>query len=244
MNFHNEGEVMNLDTVFIYKNEYLLRKFLKHFIEVMGSINNLTIFKDSKDLFKKINKKYYDLFISEIDLKYNNALFLKDSLKNDPISVFLGDSKKHPKKEAIKNSNNYIKDPLNFDNFKNLISRIIDDVKNRDILLIQSINKIINLNIRKTYYITKEGRYTIIKNVKKDYICIKPMKYFENKLKNKNFLRIHRSYLINCNFIEKVKKSDGRNYIVKLHNNEENIKVGRKYKNDFKIYMEEEGLDY
>lgn len=67
------------------------------------------------------------------------------------------------------------------------------------------------LNVNDIIYIKAEGSYTKIylsNNV--SYTMSKNLKYFESVFEtNTSFVRIHRSYLVNINFITRIIKNDG-----------------------------------
>ncbi|MCK9199044.1 MAG: LytTR family transcriptional regulator DNA-binding domain-containing protein, partial [Bacilli bacterium] len=47
------------------------------------------------------------------------------------------------------------------------------------------------------------------------------MKYFENNLSPKQFIRIHRTYIVNVDFISSINSYKKNQFIVKLKNNYE-----------------------
>lgn len=60
-------------------------------------------------------------------------------------------------------------------------------------------------------YCRAEGSYT--KVYLKDggsIFCSKNLAWFENEIQSKLFLRVHRSFLINLNFLSKVYRNEGR----------------------------------
>jgi len=62
------------------------------------------------------------------------------------------------------------------------------------------------------------------------------MKYYENHLNPKNFIRIHRSYIVNMNQIARLEQFSKDNYIAILKDNTTKLKVSCSgYKNLKKI---------
>lgn len=79
-------------------------------------------------------------------------------------------------------------------------------------------------------YLKSESNYTMVflKNEKKILVS-KTLKSMEDQLKNYSFCRVHTSYLINVNEVEKYLKGDGGTIILK---NKVSIPVSRNYKLD------------
>ncbi|TYB30320.1 MAG: LytTR family transcriptional regulator [Candidatus Mcinerneyibacterium aminivorans] len=94
---------------------------------------------------------------------------------------------------------------------------------------IKCCNKIMFFNPDDIIYITKDGRYSIIKTKKKDYLCSKPLKYFESEFEKYKIIRVHKSYLINFNYVDYIKKENYRNIKLYIKKYDLQIKVGGKY---------------
>ena len=85
------------------------------------------------------------------------------------------------------------------------------------------------LKIQKISYIAGEGSYSTIylRNGKK-FVVSKNIKDFVGKLNTTSFFRIHKSYLINVNCIDKYVKTDG-GYLVMKNGGIIPVSVRKKY---------------
>ncbi len=93
------------------------------------------------------------------------------------------------------------------------------------------------VNIEDIIFLEAEGAYTYVnlKDGNKLIIC-KKLKEFENMLSNnKNFFRIHRSFLVNTTFIKQYLKSDGGSVLLQ---NNISVPVARERKDDFQRLVE------
>ena len=68
-------------------------------------------------------------------------------------------------------------------------------------------------------YIGAEGDYVMIYTKEKRYLKEKTMKYMESHLDPSQFVRIHRSTILNVNYISRVEIYDKESYSVLLKNN-------------------------
>ena len=85
------------------------------------------------------------------------------------------------------------------------------------------------LDTKEIICIEANRAYVEIYTEKSKYIYAKPLKYFEDVLtENSQFIRVHRSWIINTNFVEKYSKRDAEI----LMKNQLKISVSRSYKEE------------
>jgi len=122
-----------------------------------------------------------------------------------------------------------------FDFLRSVNHKVPSDKPNSDKLnklLIRFGNKSFPLDIEKIVYLNADRQYTSIFTITpKKYVIKKSLKEWEAILPNANFIRIHRSFIININHVTKIEKDRSNHYSVKF-NGFENIVVSRRfYKN-------------
>lgn len=99
-------------------------------------------------------------------------------------------------------------------------------------VLIKFGNKSFPLDLEKIVYLNADRQYTnVFTSVPKKYVIKKSLKEWESLLPKNKFIRIHRSFIVNVNYIISINKDKSNHYSVKL-NGFENIEVSRRfYKN-------------
>ena len=70
------------------------------------------------------------------------------------------------------------------------------------------------------FFIEADGDYVKLHTAKKAYLKEKTMKYFEENLPTGQFIRIHRSYIVNVNEVAKIELYEKESYRVHLKNGE------------------------
>lgn len=91
------------------------------------------------------------------------------------------------------------------------------------------------LNTKNIVCIEANRTYVQIHSTENTYVYSKPLKYFENLLmENSQFLRVHRSWIVNTDFIKKYSKKDA---LLRMKNDLE-ISVSRSYKENLKAYIQ------
>jgi DNA-binding LytR/AlgR family response regulator len=77
------------------------------------------------------------------------------------------------------------------------------------------------LILKDIMFLQSNGDYVSIYSKDNVYLKEQTMKYFEKNLPPKQFIRIHRSYIVNIDFISSIQSYKKNQFIVKLNNNYE-----------------------
>jgi len=202
----------------------LLREYCPD-VNVLGSAENPIQAQEMILLSKP------DLVFLDIEMPYGNAFDLLDKLK--PIRfeiIFITAFNEYAIKAFKYAAVDYILKPVNIQELKDAVQKVINKTSRihtesqMNVLLgnLKAENtgtqKIALPNINGIYfevtanitYLKAEGNYTLV-NVqgKRPELITKPLRYFEELLSDKNFCRIHNSYIININFVKHYHKGRG-----------------------------------
>ena len=86
------------------------------------------------------------------------------------------------------------------------------------------------IKINEILFISAERQYSSINLLaRKSYLLRKPITKWEEQLPEKNFLRIHRSTIINLDYIVKIEKWDNSSYLVHLKNVSKPFEISKRY---------------
>ena len=218
-------------------NDRSIIDIISDFFKKKNVFKNVKFLIDSYENRKKVKSLKPKILIIEKELKHGCGIKFRNNLSFKPFTFYISESVKYVKDAYDINCIDYILKPLN----KKKLNKIYKKIMNyRDFIIKQShilsnnvqiecCNKLLNLKINEIYYITKDGRYTLIQTDDRNYLCDRALNYFESKLKNKNFQKVHKSYLVNLNKVIKIDKLDYRNYYICLDEIDKKIKVGKTY---------------
>ncbi len=104
-----------------------------------------------------------------------------------------------------------------------------------DKILVDSDEKHKLIKVKAIKMINSVGDYSrIITYDDNKYFFRRPMKIWEEILPEDNFMRIHRSTIINLDFVDKLVKSSNRVFNVYLNNSSKPINMSRRYSTKFK----------
>jgi len=99
--------------------------------------------------------------------------------------------------------------------------------REEDIVFIRSKGKLIPINFLNVQFVFAKGNYCIIHLEDKKIVIRSSIKSVKEKFNNPFFIQIHRSYLININFVDKINIGEG---IVDMQN--VSLPISRKFKKD------------
>ncbi|HEX2927487.1 MAG TPA: LytTR family DNA-binding domain-containing protein [Ruminiclostridium sp.] len=95
-------------------------------------------------------------------------------------------------------------------------------------------DRIVVLNpIEIAYFTVKEGEVSVVSNTA-SYFSKEPLSYWEQKLKEFNFFRCHKSFLVNMERVEEVIPFYNNTYIVRFKGIKDEVAVSRNYIKDFR----------
>lgn len=230
----------------IIDDEIRARKMLKSIVSELGS--NYEIVGEAENVEKGvelINNTKFDLLFLDIKMPDGTGFNVLEKIKERKFKVIFTTAYDQFAIKAIKYSAlDYILKPIDSDELKEALKRAEkegDKSENIDLLLEDNRKKdgpekIVLSTYRGMHVVPvkdiirceADDYYTkfVIKN-HKDIIVSKTLKHFNNILDDDIFLRVHKSHLVNLNYIQTYVRSDGGYLKLK---NEEKVPVSRRKK--------------
>jgi DNA-binding LytR/AlgR family response regulator len=126
---------------------------------------------------------------------------------------------------------NYLMKPISFEKFQKSAESAkerlhFDEVKTETYFFIKCDGKQIRINFNEILYVESIKDYVNIKTENEEIIYLETLKSLENKLP-KNFARVHKSYIIN---LDKIEKFETKTIFLV---SEKEIPIGETYKSNF-----------
>ncbi len=223
----------------IIEDQLPAQRILKKYIEDIGSLNLMGTYTDALEAMQILNSKKIDVMFLDIHLpKLSGIDFLK-TLTNPPQVILTTAFPDYALESYELNVVDYLLKPFSFQRFVKAISKIkktgaITEAKTAleqgdsfNEVYIKSGYDHIRVKTDDIIYIVSDSDYTEIHLKDKKLLSSESLRYWEETLSQKKFMRIHKSYIFNtC----KILKVSGNRVIL-----EDNIiiPIGRAYKNDF-----------
>ena len=220
-----------------------LRSLLSEFAEisVIGDASNLT---EAVDLIRKAKP---DIVFLDIQLSNENGFDLLEMVEKDFELIFVTAFDEFAIRAFEINAIDYLLKPVNPERLAKTLERLLktEEVKEEvnlrkleydDRLFIEIGERSRFLKIKSIKCICADGDYTqIFTDDGKKHLVTKPLKEWENRLPEQYFVRVHRSAMVNLEFIEKVETWYNRSFQLYLHGTKDPITVSRRYAAQLKV---------
>lgn len=219
--------------ILIVEDEPIIASDIEMTLEDLG-YEVLSVEDNAKDAMAEMEKNKPDLVLLDINIEgdIDGVMLAEDINKKYQIPfVFLTSNADKLTINRVKRTNpaGFIVKPFSEKDLQSNIEIALFSqkqtqeihTKQSDSFFIREGSSLIKVNLKDLMFAKADDNYTRLFTSEKSYILSSTMKKIEKKLPN-NFIRIHRSYIVNINFIDKIK--DGYLFIEKHQ-----LPIGRSY---------------
>lgn len=222
--------------VAIVDDEPLAQEILQSYLHKLPDTELVGVCKNALEAFALLNKETVDLLLLDINLPEITGIDFLKSLKHPPKVIFTTAYTEHALESYELNAVDYLIKPIAFDRFLRAINKVQNEMQpaktqvaapaSEKLLFVRSEGKWIKIDLRKLWFVeglkdyvrlwTDDGRITVHST----------MKNFEEQLRSyNNFVRVHKSHIINLEYITEV---DGSSIQIK----DQFIAIGSTYKDE------------
>lgn len=200
----------------------------------------------SEMLMELLEKENFDVCFVDIDLGGANGTTLASMIKSrapETHIVFATAYREYAVKAFELGAADYLLKPFDLERVKKTMSRIGQKMEEAAGVSGSQINKImINtgtsfqvLDVSDIIYIETENRCIKIHTASKSYIQNESMSYYEHRLKGDRFFRIHKSYLVNLDYVLEMVPAYNNGYGLKMKYYEKKLlPIGRTQVKEFR----------
>lgn len=233
----------------IIEDQLPAQRILIKYIADIGSLNFMGSFTDALEAMEVLKSEKIDLMFLDIHLPRLSGIDFLKMIPNPPQVILTTAFQDYALEGYDLNVVDYLLKPFSFQRFVKAVSKVRREssITGVDKLQIRtehaeselnSVNKVEDVYIKIGYehiriktedilYIKVDLDYTEIHLKEKKHVSSESLRHWEEFLPAKRFMRIHKSYIINTNKIEKISGNQ-----VFLENNSV-VPIGRAYKSDF-----------
>lgn len=199
----------------VIDDEKMARVIIKTLCEEITNINLVEEFSDAIGAIKYLNENKVDLIFLDIHMPNFTGLDFIKTLKDPPKVIFTTtDSKFALEAFEFDFIVDYLLKPIELERFEKAIDKAIKAIdspkktveakikeETKNDFYVNIDRRLIKINLPSIYLIEAKGDYINIKTEEKNYIVHSTLKKIEEKLPKSNFLKVHRSYIINLKHI-------------------------------------------
>lgn len=215
-----EDEEASRETLRNYLNKYCPQ------VEILSECKNIIEGKEA------IDEQNPQLIFLDVEMPFGNAFDLIEQLdKIDFKIIFVTAYSNYAMKAINYSASYYILKPIDIEELENAVRKVEEELSRESDTEVQLQTKILLENLqnnahKKVVLPTLEGFEVVemedilhleandnftnfyLKNGSKKVIC-RTLKFYEDVLKDSGFMRIHRSHIVNLNYITSYKKGKG-----------------------------------
>lgn len=220
--------------VLIIDDEPLARLIVKEYLEDYPDLEVVGECNDGFEAAKSIANIKPDLIFLDIQMPKINGFELLEIISEKPAVIFTSAFDQYALKAFETNSLDYLLKPFSKDRFANAINKwrnnLAESSGKLDQLneisfkqpdehlrvVVKDNQEIIIIPTSEIEYFEAYDDYIKIHTKGKVHLKKKTMNYFENTLDKKQFIRIHRSYLLNINELTRIESFEKNSYVAIL----------------------------
>lgn len=224
----------------IADDEDLARDLVRSFLQKHNNIEIIAECADGFTTVKAIHELKPDIVFLDVQMPKLTGFEVLELLEYKPIIIFTTAYDEFAVKAFELNAIDYLLKPFSQERFDKAIAKVssilqtnipqleskthnlenyIDDNTTLiERVVIKKGSQLIVVQVENINYIESQDDYVMIYDDKSNYLKQKTMKYFESVLDKEKFIRIHRSYIVNIEKIQKVELYEKDSYLVILKN--------------------------
>ncbi|MCB9360664.1 MAG: LytTR family transcriptional regulator DNA-binding domain-containing protein [Flavobacteriales bacterium] len=223
----------------IIEDEPLARDLIKNYLANENDIDLIGEFDNGFSGLKAINELKPDLVFLDVQMPKLTGIELLELLDEFPKIIFTTAYDEYAIKAFELNAVDYLLKPFSKERFSQSLNKVrekssdiselkkhVSETKQLDKIVVKSNDKINIIPLNEILYFEAQDDYVMIYTKTGKFLKYETMKYLEEHLDKSKFIRIHRSYIINVNELQKIEKFGKDNYQVILSGNI-NLSVSR-----------------
>lgn len=168
-------------------------------------------FSNALEAKNAVNNSSVDLIFLDIEMPLINGFDLLDGLKEKPQIIFITSKADYAVKAFDYEATDFLQKPISKERFLKAVKKALDlhQLRNEstedlgEVIIIKSNLKKLKVYTSKIKWIEAFGDYIKIVTDTDTHLVLSTMKAFENELPKGKFIRVHKSYIVNIERIEK-----------------------------------------
>jgi two-component system LytT family response regulator len=198
----------------IVEDETLAQQVIQSHLQKINSFELVGICNNAIEAKEILGKQEVDLIFLDIQLPGMTGLNFLRSLENPPLVVLTTAYAEYALESYEFNVIDYLLKPISFERFSKTVNKLtvgrlfnqpLKDIENiNDHIFIKSNNKFFKVNFSEIVYIESMKDYLKIHTTEYKLITHQTMNDMEKILSAKQFIRIHKSYIVSLGFIKTI----------------------------------------
>lgn len=235
----------------IIEDESMARNLLKNYLSNHDQIEIIAECENGFDGLKVINELKPDLVFLDVQMPKLTGFEMLELLEFKPEIIFTTAYNQYAIKAFEQHAVDYLLKPFPKDRLLLAVDRAIEKINGNkqeetpidklterpesefiERVVVKDKSKIHIIPVEHIRYVESLDDYVMIYTKEKRFVKQKTMRYFEDNLNPKEFVRIHRSFIVKVEEIAEIQQYEKESHIVILKNDHAKLKVSKTgYKN-------------
>ena len=221
----------------VIDDDPLICDLIQHFCSKVSFVEYCIACENALDGLNLLTSQTFDVLFLDYNMPDIDGKSLLEMKQDDAFVVMITSHENF----AVESYNypqivDFIVKPISFDRFYRSLKRIEhltqkteSDKQFSETLFVKDGNKLVQVRLEKLQYIKSESNYVMLYMEGKKIMSLITMKELESKLPP-NFIRIHRSYIVNKNRVERI---DDNMIVMNTKEKRKSIPISKSYRDDF-----------
>lgn len=199
---------MALRTIIIEDNEFD-QLILKKFIDQDDELQLMETFVNAKDAMSRIKALKPDLIFLDVEMPEMSGIEFLNSIKEVPQIIMITNHQSYAIDAFENDVTDFIIKPPNKDRYEKAVSKakkinewLILDAEDDRFIYIRVDREDIKILLKEILYVEAKADYVRVQTKDKKYLVLSTMKSIATKLPIEDFVRIHRSFIVNVSNIQ------------------------------------------
>src|SRR5689334_17095898 len=236
------------NTCIIVDDEKLARDLLREYLENFPEIELVAECEQGSDAVEKIDSLKPDIVFLDVQMPGMTGFDVLEDIEHEPYVIFTTAYDQYAIKAFEKNAVDYLLKPLDEERFRTAVHRALkrksvehstmEDLLNSirserkgpfdSHIFVQKSEKLFNLPVEEIVYLEASGDYTIITTKADQFVSSSGIGKLEEILNPEVFIRVHRSTIVNVNYLKEIERHFNGGMVVKMQNGK-SFPVSRTY---------------
>ena len=222
-------------TCLIVDDEKLARELLREYIEGFPELQVVGECDKGTEAVEKINKLQPDIVFLDVQMPGMNGFDVLEEIDHEPYVIFTTAYDQYAIKAFEKNAVDYLLKPLDEERFREAVNRalkrknseqgnvaeLLKSMKSESRgfeshIFVQKSEKLFNLPVEDIVYLEASGDYTVITTKNDQFVSSSGIGKLEEMMDPDTFIRVHRSTIINLNYLKEIERHFNGGMIVKM----------------------------
>ncbi len=207
----------------VIDDEPIARQYLEAYVNKMPQLELLATFSRAIDAYELIESGEARLVFLDIQMPELNGIEFIRTLQKKPDIILTTAYSEYALEGYELDVTDYLLKPVAFERFAKAVNKVVSALNSqlgvesavseeledagfsmRDYIFVRSGYKSVKVNVSDILYVEGMKEYVVIHTKEKKYTKLDRMKNFENFLKGRGFIRIHKSFIVSIKNIEAI----------------------------------------